>query len=283
MTALLSIGEFATVTHLSVKTLRHYHDAELLAPEHVDANSGYRYYSTDQIPSAQIIRRFRDLDMPVRDIARLLAADVDERAALISDHLARLERRLAATAEAVGALQRLLAPDQPRLQVVHRRDPARRVTAVSGEVDSAEILDWYAAAMAEIDAAAAAAGARPVGPPGGRYDNALFTHGSGRATVFLPTDADVRVGRAHPLELPSRELALTVHHGPHDDIDVTYGALGTYLAGNALRVAGPVHETYLVGPRDTEDRSAWRTEIGWPVFTTATPGSSRQETAGGED
>jgi len=137
--------------------------------------------------------------------------------------------------------------------------------------------------MAEIDAAAAAAGARPVGPPGGRYDNALFTHGSGRATVFLPTDADVRVGRAHPLELPSRELALTVHHGPHDDIDVTYGALGTYLAGNALRVAGPVHETYLVGPRDTEDRSAWRTEIGWPVFTTATPGSSRQETAGGED
>ena len=46
---------------------------------------------------------------------------------------------------------------------------------------------------------------------------------------------------------------------------------------------GPVHETYLVGPRDTDDRSAWRTEIGWPVFTTTAPGSSRQETAGGED
>ena len=46
VTALLSIGEFATVTHLSVKTLRHYHEAELLAPEHVDAHSGYRYYST---------------------------------------------------------------------------------------------------------------------------------------------------------------------------------------------------------------------------------------------
>ena len=48
--------------------------------------------------------------------------------------------------------------------------------------------------------------------------------------MFLPTDADVRAGRVHPLELPSRELALTVHHGPHDDIDVTYGALGTHLA-----------------------------------------------------
>ena len=271
------------MTHLSVKTLRHYHDADLLAPDQVDAHSGYRYYSTDQIPSAQIIRRFRDLDMPVRDIARLLSADVDERAALISDHLARLERRLAATTDAVRTLQRLLAPDPPRLQVVHRREPIRRVTAVTGEVNRDEILNWYAAAMAEIDAAAAAAGARPVGPPGGRYDNSLFTHGAGRATVFLPTDADVRAGRVHPLELPSRELALTVHHGPHDDIDVTYGALGTHLTENALRVAGPVHETYLVGPRDTDDPSAWRTEIGWPVFTTTTPGSSRQETAGGED
>ena len=67
----------------------------------------------------------------------------------------------------------------------------------------------------------------------------------------------------------ARELALTVHPGPHDDIDVTYGALGAHLAEHALLVDGPVHETYLVGPRDTADPAAWRTEIGWPVFTTA--------------
>jgi hypothetical protein len=36
-----------------------------------------------------------------------------------------------------------------------------------------------------------------------------------------------------------------------------------------LVVAGPVHEIYLVGPRDTEDAAAWRTEIGWPVFRTS--------------
>ena len=267
MTALLSIGEFATVTHLSVKTLRHYHEAGLLAPYQVDPHSGYRYYSTDQVPTAQIIRRFRDLDMPVRDITRLLAVDAADRAALITDHLARLESRLTTTAEAVGALQRLLTPDPPRLEVLHRREPARRVTAVVGQVTREGILTWYSEAMDEIDAAAAAAGARPAGPPGGHFDNALFTHGSGRAAVFLPTDVDVRAGRVAPLDLPARELALTVHRGPHDDIDVTYGALGTHLAEHALLVDGPVHETYLIGPRDTDDSAAWRTEIGWPVFT----------------
>jgi DNA-binding transcriptional MerR regulator len=269
VSALLSIGEFATVTHLSVKTLRHYHEAGLLEPDQVDPHSGYRYYSTSQVPTAQIIRRFRDLDMPVRDVARLLATgDVEERSALIAEHLGRLERRLATTADAVGALQRLLAPDPPRLDVVHRREPARRVTAVEGDVAPDDVLDWYAAAMAEIDAAIAAAGALRTGPPGGRYDNALFTDGAGHACVVVPTDRDVHAGRVHPVDLPALELALTVHRGPHDDIDLTYGALGAHLAEHALVVDGPVHETYLVGPSETDDSTAWRTEIGWPVFAT---------------
>jgi hypothetical protein len=30
-----------------------------------------------------------------------------------------------------------------------------------------------------------------------------------------------------------------------------------------------VDPTYLIGPRDTDDTAAWRTEIGWPVFRTS--------------
>ena len=39
----------------------HYHRVGLLAPADVDADTGYRRYTTDQIPAAQVIRRFRDL------------------------------------------------------------------------------------------------------------------------------------------------------------------------------------------------------------------------------
>jgi hypothetical protein len=31
-------------------------------------------------------------------------------------------------------------------------------------------------------------------------------------------------------------------------------------------VAGPIHETYVAGPRDTDASGRWRTEIGWPIF-----------------
>jgi hypothetical protein len=36
----------------------------------------------------------------------------------------------------------------------------------------------------------------------------------------------------------------------------------TPSATPALTIADPVHEIYLVGPRDTSDAAAWRTEIG---------------------
>jgi hypothetical protein len=35
-----------------------------------------------------------------------------------------------------------------------------------------------------------------------------------------------------------------------------------------LAVEGPLREYYLVGPQDTPEDSAWRTEIGWPIFQT---------------
>jgi hypothetical protein len=38
---------------------------------------------------------------------------------------------------------------------------------------------------------------------------------------------------------------------------------------HALAVDGPIREYYLVGQHDTADTSQWRTEIGWPVFQTA--------------
>jgi effector-binding domain-containing protein len=117
--------------------------------------------------------------------------------------------------------------------------------------------------MAELEAAV---GDAVAGPPGGSYDNALFEQERGRALVYLPTAAPPRTGRVHPADLPAAELAVATHVGEHDGIEVTYGELGTWVVENAMSVAGPVREVYLVGPRDTTDPAAWRTEIGWPVF-----------------
>ena len=262
---MLAIGEFSRVTHLSIRTLRRYHEVGLLEPELVDASSGYRYYSADQIPTAQVIHRLRELDVPLPDVQRILRSpDPDQRAALVAEHLGRLESELARTRVAVNALRRLLAPEPAPLQVELRAEPAVTVAAVEDEVGEDDVVAWFAGAMAELDAALGPeAGA---GPPGGLYDNALFEDGRGHLTLYRPASEPPTRGRVHPVRLPAVELVVTTHQGEHDGIDVTYGELGSWVSRNALTVAGPVRERYLVGPRDTDDHAAWRTEIGWPVF-----------------
>lgn len=260
---MLSIGEFSQLTHLSVRTLRRFHDAGLLEPAKVDRTSGYRYYTVDQIPTAQVIHRLRELDVPLADVQRILRTpDPAARAELVADHLRRLEEQLDRTRAAVVSLQRLLRPQPADLDIELRVVPAATVAAVEDDVDRDDVLDWYAGAMAELDAVV------PVrtGKPGGLYDNELFEAGRGHMLVYWPTIDPPDIGRVHPATLPAVELAVTTHSGDHDDIDVTYGQLGTWVVENALAVAGPVREAYLIGPRDTEDPAAWRTEIGWPVF-----------------
>ncbi|WP_299038966.1 MerR family transcriptional regulator [uncultured Pseudokineococcus sp.] len=278
---MLTIGDFARLTHLSVRTLRRYHEAGLLEPARVGSSSGYRYYEPSQIPTAQVIARLRELDVPLAEVRQiLLAPDPGTRSALVAQHLDRLETQLARTQAAVGSLQRLLRPDPDVLDVELVRTPARAAAAVEATVGCDEVLDWYAGAMAELHAVVHA----PAGPAGGLYDNALFTDDRGHALVYLPVAGPVpRVGRVHGVELAAVELAATVHHGTHDTIDVTYGELGRWVSEHALVVAGPVHETYLVGPRETPAPDQWRTQIGWPVFSLADAAGAAPTTSTARD
>jgi DNA-binding transcriptional MerR regulator len=272
MDSSLAIGDFSRATHLSVKTLRHYHRIGVLEPADVDPDTGHRRYVTEQIPTAQVIRRFRSLGMPLEEIRDVIAAPtVDARNDLIAAHLRRLEDSLAETQEAAASLRRLLQPSDRSLpvSVEHRRVEAVPAIGVSEVIDVGDALSWFQGALGELYGTLASQGLPSSGPAGGIFSNELFTHERGSATIFAPCRGPARpVGRVTHLVVPAVELATTVHTGSHGDIDRAYGALATYVTEHALAVDGPIREYYLVGLRETSDDSQWRTEVGWPIFQT---------------
>ncbi|MGQ2911238.1 MerR family transcriptional regulator [Aeromicrobium sp.] len=263
----MTIGDFAALTHLSIRTLRHYHQAGVLEPAEVDLSSGYRRYTHEQIATARVIHRLRELDLPLPQVKTIMATDDPaQRSSIIAEHLQRLEAELARTRSAVTALHRLLQPD-PDPVVELRTLPSRSVAAVRATVDHDDVLAWYDAAVAVLDAAVPPASRR--GPLSGRYANALFAEGTGSVSLEYTVDHDARVNPlagVEVLELPAVELAVVVHEGDHGTIDESYARLGSWVGEHALTIGDVVHETYLVGPRDTSEPSAWRTEIGWPVL-----------------
>jgi DNA-binding transcriptional MerR regulator len=291
----LAIGDFSRMTHLSVKALRHYHDVGLLEPAEIDADSGYRYYQPAQLPTAQVIRRFRDLGMPLDEIRTMLKApDIAARNAVIVTHMERMESQLATTQAAVASLRLLLAGPPGPIAVEHRSAPAFRALAIAEHVTAADIEEAWAAAFTELDSALRQAGLISVGPRGASYPAELFENEAGEFVAFVPVPADAGagklaatgklggsggIGRVRMREIPAAELAVAVHRGAFGDLDQTYGALGTYVAEREIGVEGPIRELYLVSPFETDDESRHVTEVCWPVFQTSTPDASTRGSA----
>jgi DNA-binding transcriptional MerR regulator len=91
------------------RALRHYHELGPSERVEIGADIGCQRDATEQIVTAQIIRRLRDLDMPLEEIRAVLdASDVEIRNRVIANHLGRLETNLARTETAARALRDLL-------------------------------------------------------------------------------------------------------------------------------------------------------------------------------
>lgn len=268
MATTVSIGEFARLTYLSVKTLRYYHEVELLEPVAVDAGSGYRRYSLDQVAQAHLIRRLRGLDMPLPEIKAVLAAsDTESRDAALRAHLERMEAELQRTQSVVASLRSLLTPAAP-ITVEYRSIAPFPALAYVDSVSRDVIGDWCAAAYPLLHETLAATNIAPAGVDGATYSMEFFEDDAGEVAAFIPIPADPRIALPSELsiiELPARRFAITVHSGPFDDFDRTYGALGSHVAEHDTSLAEPVRELYVLGPGEIDDPNAYRTELCWPI------------------
>ena len=136
-TDLMTIGEFSSLSRLSVRMLRHYDAHGVLVPEHVDAHSGYRRYAPAQLRDAADIRNLRDVGLGVSAITALLAA---RGTSTWTDALAlqrcTLVEELHAARERLSLIDRMLTPGEIPMTIQLNRTavPAMTVVALRGTV-----------------------------------------------------------------------------------------------------------------------------------------------------
>ena len=262
----LTIGEFSKMTYLSVKALRHYHDVGLLEPVAVDDSSGYRFYSPAQVATAQSIRRFRDLDLPLEEIRAVLQAPTaDARNEVLIEHLDRMRRQLHRTELTVASLQAMLATASPAGPMELRVLEATSALSLESSVAFDDAIEFCATAFAALHDLLAEADIVPTGPDTALYSDAFFEEGVGSVVALVPIDEsiDAVAGDAHVRYVEAVDVAVMIHDAPFDELDRTYGALGTEVATRGIGRGGPIRERYL------SDQLA---EVCWPI----TPGTGRQ-------
>lgn len=73
---MFKISEFSRLSKVSLKTLRYYDQIGLLKPDKVDPDSGYRYYSADQLLELNRILIYKELGFTLPQIIQLRREDI---------------------------------------------------------------------------------------------------------------------------------------------------------------------------------------------------------------
>ncbi|HUS28545.1 MAG TPA: MerR family transcriptional regulator [Kofleriaceae bacterium] len=111
-----TVGDLAKLTGITVRTLHHYDEIGLVRPSERSA-AGYRLYSDADVHRLQQVLLFRELGLPLEDIASAIdsgrGVDPAKRAALLREHReallakrARLDAMVSAVDAALGTLEK---------------------------------------------------------------------------------------------------------------------------------------------------------------------------------
>jgi DNA-binding transcriptional MerR regulator/predicted transcriptional regulator YdeE len=134
---MFSIGEFARLGAVSIRTLRHYDEIGLLSPARVDPDTGYRYYSAGQLGQLNRIFALKELGLSLTQVRKLLAGiTVEELQGMLMLRRAQLEAELGERMNqllGVEARLRYIAKEgaMPADDITTKTIPATGVVAVA--------------------------------------------------------------------------------------------------------------------------------------------------------
>lgn len=250
----MTTGEFSRRSQLSIKALRLYDRLGLLRPAVVDGRTGYRGYDEDQLYTARLIVLLRSLDMPLDEVARVVAAAGPKAADLIAAYWASAERRFAAQRQIAATLTPGVAASDPpdgQLQVHQRHVPEQLVLTEQRHVYLGQ-LTWIQGAAGRLAAQADRCG----GVAGRRF---VIFHGLVSADSDGPVEVCVPITRLpdDPAELASRVepahheafIPVTKVHFEVPAILSVYDQLTRWVTAPGRGPAGPPREVYA---RDAE-------------------------------
>lgn len=270
---LLPIGRFARLTGLTVKALRHYDAEGLLGPARVDEWTGYRYYTASQAEDAITIRRLRELELPLDEVAAVLHADPDTVRERLAVHRARLQGRAVEVQQLIGELDLLIEGKEPLVQrttVEPRLEqiPELRMAVIGDRVAVDDMFTFVPATCERLVGWLAGRGHECRDPLVTFLREPVLgiENDSLDAEVGLPVPEgeagdDVVTVRTYP----AVRAAVHEHRGPYETLPTLYEPLRAWIVAHGLEPGTQTREVCVAHPGNTADEQDYVTRICWPV------------------
>ena len=265
---MLKIGEFARLGNVSIRALRFYHEAGLLAPAHVNSANSYRSYEARQLRELQDIRLYKDMGFTLEEIRELLRDKPSpaELRGILSERKEHLRQRIEDDFGRLARIEvRLQAKEngenQMNWRVELREIQPVWVAASRGKIRQYDEVDEI---FAEIE--------RRVDPQVLTGKRAAYWHTCANDGPQIDCEA-VRFLK-HPVsplrgirtyQMPVARVASIFHAGEEQTIPQAYQAVQSWVKKNGFLSHGPKCEIYWIDPRGGKTDESLM-EIRLPIF-----------------
>jgi DNA-binding transcriptional MerR regulator len=286
------IGEFSKIAQVSGRLLRYYDEIGLLSPEATDPESGYRFYSAQQLPRLNHILVLKELGLSLKQIARLVDQNtsIDEIRGMLALRKAQIEqtvqeemtrlRVVESRLQQIDTYGQIQEPD-----VVLKAVPAQQFLALREVLSDLGVRGRLVRKIATIVPA-------KVGQ-GSLGNIAIVTH----SPIFDPEALDLEVGYLLNGKAPqsvrlSEERVLTqhtlpaietlatlAHAGRISEVHRSYGALGTWIEQHGWQINGLGRELLMQLPKSEEEEEVV-IEIQMPVIRLDPSARSNRDLSG---
>lgn len=268
---MLKIGDFSKLSRVSIRMLRHYDEIGLLRPVKIDPESGYRYYSENQLPVAGRITALKDMGFGLSSIGEMLDSytqkDILERRLLLKrSELLEQSRQTAYRLRLLDtALERLRKDEPMQYDVTLKTFPERYAATVRMTIPTYEMEGMLWSVLVSETA--------PLHliPDDPCYCSVVF-----HDQEFKESDVDVEAqktvkGRYPDTEhikfktLPSVTVASATCKGSYDQMNAIMEAVANWVTDNGYEFDGPAFNIYHISPHETSDPNEFVTEVCYPV------------------
>ncbi|MCR0206020.1 MerR family transcriptional regulator [[Clostridium] innocuum] len=263
---LYRIGVFSQMNRITVKTLRHYDEIDLLKPAYVDEDSGYRYYTSDQLLPLHKILALRDMGFSLEEIRQVFHGASEEQ--LLQRRKQELLKIIAETSEKLARVEGYLTGGhlEDDYRVILKSLPAVTVASMRVHLDSYADLFYKMPDMGLEMEKAGCVCREPEYCFTMYYDDEYREQDVDAEICEAVTERKEDRGDLKFRDLPSVALAACVmHKGPYRTLPRAYQAIVSFIEDSGYEIIGHQRESYIDGIWNKDSEDEWLTEIQFPV------------------
>jgi DNA-binding transcriptional MerR regulator/effector-binding domain-containing protein len=247
---MFSIGQFSRITGLTIKTIRLYHEKELLIPKWVEPATGYRYFDDRNIEQARAISYLRELMFPLSEIKEILNgfSEDSDLLAFLEKQQTMIQRKMAALNQAALSLEDIIQNEMEAQKMLKESS----FSVGEKEMDALQVagLRWkgrYGDVGPVFHKLAKLTGRYIKGKPMNLYYDGEYKEEADMETCY-PVRIMKPSGDLQVHTLPGGKCVFLIHKGPYENLNRSYAKIMAYIQQQGYEAQVPIREIYLKGP-----------------------------------